>query len=214
MPTEKSPAKKAAVVRECLARDSRETFFVNLAGDYGYLELPYYVSQDLENSGHIVRPTCQEMLDAYITPIMLAKAKVLGVPTPDYYITNGYFEAPVIIDTANPFMLRSRIVLKQTLQSRVAKSMTRNYTYAICCQELPANSQVKYFRSVYGWCQYERFRRVSEEVWAKFGIPLAKVRVVILEDGRMLLSDIGPLPFKALNQHELDHLNKRVQWEE
>ena len=214
MPTDRSPVQEAAVDREFLAIDSRDAFYVNLAGDYGYLELPYYLSQDAENNGHIVHPTCQEMLDAYITPIMLAKARVLGVPISEYYITNGYFEAPVIVDTANPFMLRSRIVLKQSLQSRVAKSMTRNYTYAICCQELPAGSQVKYFRSVYGWCQYERFRAVSEQVWTKFGIPLAKVRVIIHQDGTMLLSDIGPLPYRALNQHEREYLKKRVRWEE
>ena len=185
---------------------------VNLAGRYDYLELPYYISQDLENSGNQVRPSCREMLDAYVSPLFLSKAKLAGLAVPENYITNGNFEPPVIVDTVNPFMQRSSIVLKSGRQSRVAKSMTRNYTYAICCQELPPGGQVKYFRSVMGWCVSRRFRELSERVWSIFGIPLARVRVVVLQGGETLLSQVAQLPFERLNRRELAYLQGKIQW--
>lgn len=210
----KNPLYRFALSRDFIAYCKDSDCFVNLAGSYDYLEVPYYASQELELAGKKVFPTCEEMLDAYITPLFLEKAKLSQLPAPEYYITNGYFEPPVIVDTANPFMLRSRIVLKASLQHKVAKSMTRNYTYAICCQELPPGSQVKYFRSVMGWCSFQRFRELSKQIFDVFHIPLARVRVIIHADGQMLLSDVGPLPFESLNRHELDYIEKRIEWVE
>ena len=97
-----------------IARYKEADFLVNLAGNYDYLELPYYISQDLELQGRKIHPTCKEMLDAYVTPIFLEKAKIAGLPIPEYYISNGYFEPPVIIDPINPFMIRSRVVHQQS----------------------------------------------------------------------------------------------------
>ena len=203
---------RAAAASNYVAYCEDAECLVNLAGRYDYLEMPYYVSQDLEHSGRGVRPSCKEMLDAYVSPLFLAKAKLAGLPVPEYYITNGYFEPPVVVDTINPFMQRSSVVLKNGHQQRVAKSMTRNYTYAICCQELPPGGQIKYFRSVLGWCVSPRFRDVSEQVWQVFGIPLARVRVILLEKGEILFSNVAQLPFERLNHRELAYLLRKVQW--
>jgi hypothetical protein len=188
--------------------------FVNLAGEYDYLELPYYISQDYETSGKNIYPTCKQMLDAYVTPIFLEKARAAGLPVPEWYITNGFFEPPVLVDPINPFMTRSRKVLKAGREASVARSMTRNFTYAMCCQELPPDSQVIYFRSVLGWCVSPRFREVSKEIWRVFRIPLARVRMVVLPRGGMLYSDISQLPFEKLHRREIEHIGRNVRWQE
>jgi len=187
-------------------------YLLNLVGRYDYMEFSYFNSQELENAGLIVHPTCKEMLDAYITPILLAKAGTNGIPVPAYYISNGYFEPPVIIDPVNPFMIKSRTVLSCNNTEKIAKSMTRNYTYAICCQELPPDAKVRRFRSILGWSINRQFRTLSSIIWNVFKIPLAIVRTVILKDGEILLSDISPLPFEDLNKKELDYLTEKVQW--
>lgn len=187
-------------------------YMINLVGRYDYMEFSYFISQELENAGLEVRPTCKDMLDAYITPILLEKAGSGGIHIPEYYISNGYFEPPVIIDPINPFMIKSRTVLSSNNIEKIAKSMTRNFTYAICCQELPPDSRVKKFRSVIGWSIYRQYRDISSKIWELFKIPLARVRIVILKDGKILLSDISPLPFEDLNQKELDYLMERVRW--
>ena len=188
--------------------------YVNLAGRYEYLELPYYISQDYEHLGRDVHPTCKEMLDAYVVPLFLERARRIGLPVPEFYITNGYFEPPVIVDSMNPFMSRSRIVLKASQQKSVAKSLTRNFTYAATCQDIPPDGTIRYFRSVLGWCVAPKYREISALIWEAFRIPLARVRVIVMPDGRILLSRIAQLLFKDLKHRELEHLEKRVTWDE
>lgn len=196
-----------------IARWAAEECWVNLAGSYDYLEEAYYISQEHQNNGHDIHPTCKEMLDAYVPPIFLEKTKLAGLATPSYYISNGYFEPPVIIDPINPFMIKSRVVLKAGREHSIAKSMTRNFTYAICCQELPSGARIRYFRSVLGWSTSRKYRELSTQIWRHFKIPLARVRVIECADGSLLVSDISQVPFAKLGAHEIDHLKELVTWQ-
>lgn len=185
---------------------------LNLWGDYDYLDHAYYVSQEFENRGAHILPTCKEMLDAYIPPIFLEKAQRAKIAVPEHYISNGYFEPPVIVDPINPFMLKSRIVLKPGREKPIAKSMTRNYTYAICCQRLSPGDQVIKFRSVLGWCTNPLYWQFSKYVLDVFHVPLATVRVVVKKNGAKLLSDISPLEFTDLRATELAYLEGKITW--
>ncbi len=185
---------------------------VNLAGDYDYLSQAYYVSQDRLLSGEMIVPSCQDMLDAYVPPLFLEKARLAGLPVPEYYISNGYIEPPVIVDPVNPFTLKGKIVLKASRARSIAKSLTRNFTYAVCCQELPEGSHVAYFKAVLGWCAGEEYREKARVIWDIFKIPLARIRVIKLADGRILLSDISPLPLSQLGKREIEYIRERVVW--
>jgi hypothetical protein len=189
-----------------------ENCHVNLAGYYGYLETAYYNSQDTEAEGKEIHPTCREIMDCSVVPIFLERARLEGLPVPDFYVTNEYFEPPVIIDPINPFMSRHSIVLKSGHQDRVAKSLTRNYTYAICCQELPPGAKIGSFRSILGWCPQSRYQSLSREIWRIFRMPLAHVRVIILTDGDVMVSRLLSLPFRKLTSNELRHIENRVEW--
>ena len=191
-----------------------EECLINLAGNYNYLETPYYTVQDLENDAKEIHPTNKESLDGYIAPLFLEKARLADLPIPAYYITNSFFEPPVIVDTINPFMQRTRFVLKASRQAGVAKSLTRNFTYAVCCQEIPAGADVKYFRTVLGWSISRRYRDLARSIWKTFKIPIARIRVLVLENGEILLSSIDPLPFAKLNSRELAYIQTKVIWPE
>jgi hypothetical protein len=190
----------------------REHCYVNVGGNYDYLELPYYISEDYEHEGKPIRPTCKEMIDAYVPPLFLEKAKLAGLAAPEYYISNGYCEPPVIVDPINPFTLKGRVVLKPGRVNSILKSLTRNYTYAVCCQELPEGSRVVFFRAILGWCAVARFRDLAASIWETYNIPVAKARAITLKDGTLLLSDISPLPFAELTEREIKHINETVQW--
>ncbi|MFH1699466.1 MAG: hypothetical protein ABIE07_02670 [Candidatus Zixiibacteriota bacterium] len=196
-----------------VARLKNSGTLVNLAGNYDYLSSGYYLSQDRENSGHIIRPTCKEMLDAYVPPLFLEKARLAGILVPEYYISNGYFESPVIVDPINPFTLKGRVILKSGKARTIAKSLTRNYTYAICCQEIPACGKIKYFRSVLGWSVSPKYRELSNIVWEVFDIPLARVRVICTANGECLLSDISPLFIEDLGVREIRYVQEHVSWD-
>jgi hypothetical protein len=202
-----------AIENDYVGRHKELGFLVNLAGNYDYLEQPYYISQEYEYHNTEIHPSCKEMLDAYIPPIFLETARVAGLQVPEFYISNGYFEPPVIIDPINPFMIKSRIVNKTGREKAIAKSMTRNFTYAICCQEIPAGSKITKFRSVLGQSRKHLFEGISRQVWENFHIPLAIVRVIMTADDRILLSDISQLPFEKLNHQELSILEKHISWE-
>jgi hypothetical protein len=118
----------------------------------------------------------------------------------------------VIVDPVNPFSLKGRVVLKPGKAKSIARSLTRHFTYAVCCQELPPGSRVVYARAVLGWTLSPAYRPLAMSVWEVFGIPLAKLRVVRLEDGRLLLSEIAPLWFEDLNRKELRHIGEQVTW--
>lgn len=195
-----------------IGRLEPEGTYLNLAGNYDYLSEPYYVSQDRELSGDDIAPTCKDMLDAYVPPLFLEKARAAGVPVPECYISNGYFEPPVIVDPINPFTLKGRVVLRAGRAKSIAKSLTRNFTYAICCQELPAGSSIAYFRSVLGWCAQPAYIEQSRLVLKVFRIPLARVRVIKLANREVLLSDIAPLFLEDLRRRELRYVRERVTW--
>ncbi len=189
-------------------------FYVNLTGDYNYLETPYYDSQDMEFLGKEVHPTCKEMLDAYITPIFLEKVKLHGIRIPEFYITNGHFEPPVIIDPVNPFLVKGRIVLKAGREKSTAKSLTRNFTYSMCCQELPPESRIVYIRSILGKCHLPKYREIVRQLWECLHIPLALIRVILQKDGTVCASDISPLPIGTLRKKERQILERCIQWQE
>jgi len=74
-------------------------------------------------------------------------------------------------------------------------------------------SHIERFRSVLGWCFHTRYRELSKAVWETYRIPLAKVRVIVADDGTMLLSDISQLPYKSLSAREKKYLGEQVQWD-
>ena len=196
-----------------VARDLKSGQYINLNGNYDYLGAGYYLSQDYELAGLGIRPTCKEMLDGYIPPLFLEKARLAGIPVPEYYISNGYFEPPVIVDPVNPFTLKGKVVLRSGRARSIAKSLTRNYTYAVCCQQLPEDARIVYFQSVLGWSVKPRFRELSRHVWDAFGIPLATVRLIRTASDQLLLSDISPLFLEDLGILGTRYLEERVSWD-
>ena len=218
MSVEKKPGRlkaeiKKAIENNYIANSAEADYQINLYGKYDYMESAYFYSQDVEAAGLEIHPSCKEMLDAYITPIMLEKARTGGIPIPAYFISNGYFEPPVIIDPINPFMIKSRTVLRSNNTDKIARSMTRNYTYAICCQELPAEAKVKKFRMILGWSTAKAYRELAMMVWDTFKLPLATIRVIVLKTGMILISDISHLPYDDLNDKEMAYLAGKIRWE-
>lgn len=185
---------------------------VNLSGDYSYLGAGYYLSQELEGQGQPVRPICREAVDAYVVPLFLEKARLAGIPAPNYYITSDYFYPPALVDTMNPFMERHSIVRTESSQERVAKSLTRNYTYPLCVQELPKGARIGYFNAIMGWSLSARYRDLAMGIWSNFGLPLARVRVLSLPDSSVLVSAAGPLQLSMLTDKEYSHLLQAVEW--
>ena len=118
-----------------------------------------------------------------------------------------------MLDPINPFMDQQRLVLKPGTQERAARSLTRNFTYAVCCQELPPGTRVSHFHAVLGWSSSPRFRTMATLIWDVFHIPLANVRVFVRNGETVLLSRLKPLPFERLTAREHEYVSRRVTWQ-
>ncbi len=185
---------------------------VNLAGSYGYMEDGYYRSQALELQGRAVFPSTQDILDALVVPIALVRARQAGIAVPGHYISNGYFDPPVLLDPINPFMSGHAVVLRPGRRDQVARSMTRNFTYAMCCQELPAGARVGWFRMVLGWTRDPVYRPMAAALWELFRLPMARVRVIRPPEAPPLFSAMETLLPGALTAAERNRLVEGLEW--
>jgi hypothetical protein len=181
-----------------------------LDGDYRYLSEAYYQSVDALNAGRPVAPTPQQILDALIVPLALCKAELAGLAVPEWYLTNEYFRPPVVCYTVNPFMRRSATVLQQGRAKAVARRMTRNGQYAVCCQEIEADTDVREFNVLLGRTAQPDNAEWAARVWEVFGLPLVRVRLLDFGGGRRMLSALEPLPRKTLKAAEQRMLDEAL----
>lgn len=190
---------------------SNGSAFVNISGDYRYMGEGHYESVEAEIQGIPVYPQVKESLDAYVVPLCMERAKMAGIDIPEYYISNGYFDPPAIVYPINPFMRKHSIVYKEGHVKTIGKSLTRNYKYPICVQKIEGEASIREFKCVMGTSSTEEFDPIASEVWNLFHLPMCKVRVI--ENGKVLLSAVEPLPLHQLRPKELKLLRKANEWQ-
>ncbi len=185
--------------------------FVNIIGDYRYMGEGHYGSVEAEIQGIKVYPTIKESLDAYVVPLCMERARSAGIDIPEYCISNDYFEPPAIVYPINPFMKRHSVVLKAGHVKRIAKSMTRNFKYAICVQKIHEDVAIREYKCVLGTTTCDEISDMASRVWNLFHLPICNLRVI--EDGKIMLSAIEPLPLHELGSKELKLLRKANEWQ-
>jgi hypothetical protein len=62
--------------------------------------------------------------------LSLKRARLAGRRVPTYYITNDYFDPPVIVDSVNPLMLRPWKILTYTETGRVVSGCVQGLDIA------------------------------------------------------------------------------------
>ncbi len=185
--------------------------FVNILGDYRYMSEGHYGSVEAEVQGIPVYPTVKESLDAYVVPLCLERCKEAGITVPDYYISNDYFEPPAIVYPINPFMKKHSVVLKAGHVKRIAKSMTRNFKYAICVEKIADDANIREYKCVMGTTTCKELDEMAARVWEQFHLPICNLRVI--EDGVIALSAIEALELHELGSKELKLLRKANEWQ-
>lgn len=171
----------------------------------------HYGSVEAEVAGVKVYPTIKESLDAYVVPLLMERASAAGIPVPEYYISNGYFEPPAIVYPINPFMKKHSVVYKAGHVKRIAKSMTRNHKYAICVQKITDDVAIREYKCIMGTTTCDELQAMAAQVWELFHLPICTLRVI--EDGKIMLSAIEPCPLHELGSKELKLLRKANEWQ-
>jgi hypothetical protein len=199
------------MAREKISHQENGSAFVNILGDYRYMSEGHYGSLEAEIQGIKVYPTIKESLDAYIVPLCMERARTADIAIPDYCISNDYFVPPAIVYPINPFMKRHSVIYKAGHVKRIAKSMTRNFKYAMCVQKITEDAAIRDYKCIMGTTTCDELEGMAQKVWELFHLPICNLRVI--EDGKLMLSAIEPLPLHELGSKELKLLRKANEWQ-
>ena len=192
--------------------DPTRPVLANLTGDYTYLTDGYYRSLDLEQAGEQVAPTAAECLDAYVVPIALAKAERAGLSVPSsQLVTDRFLPPPVMAYPVNPFSSRGELLADAAAIETRRRGLTYTGKYPVLCQALPHDFRIDVVRVVLGTTAIPEYAAFARALWNEFGLPLMKVRTIVVEDA-YLLSAIEPLPIRQLTTDEKRSLEEAGAW--
>lgn len=181
--------------------------------DYFYKTEPYYEIVENENSGRIVFPSSMAVLDAYIVPICLQKAKLSGIPVCDYKISSGYISIPSIIYGLNYYANPSNyFIVKENSNAKEAVGhISHNGKYPFCYQKIKESSETVVYTSIFGKTKslVPELKYIAEKIYKTFKIPLLNILVVNI-DGEYRLSSLMSVRYSKIDESEKEHLKNTI----
>ncbi len=185
---------------------------------YFYKTEPYYTIVRNENDGIKTIPSSSNVLDAYIVPICLEKAKLAGIPVCEWIISNVYVSLPAIIYGLNYFSTPSDHFLVSDVEQakQIIKHVTNRGRYPFCYQKISERAAVVKCISIFGksinCC--EKARDLAEKIYEVFRLPLVEM-VMVKDEADCRLSSLSPVKYSQLSKDETEMLqnllDKRVR---
>jgi hypothetical protein len=176
---------------------------------YFYKTEPYYTIVKNEHEGIKTVPSSSDVLDAYIVPICLEKAKLAGISVCDWVISYQYVSLPSIVYGLNYFSTPEDHFVVSNIgeASQVIKHVTNHGKYPFCYQKIKDASSVMKCVSIFGktinCC--ERISALAEKIYEVFRIPL--VEIVLVKDAEgYRLSSLAPVKYSQLSKEETEML--------
>ncbi len=176
---------------------------------YFYKTEPYYTIVKNEHDGIKTVPSSSEVLDAYIVPICLEKAKLAEIPICDWVISYQYISLPAVVYGLNYFSTPSdHFVVKDIEEAtKVIKHVTNLGKYPFCYQKLTDTSKVVKCVSIFGktinCC--EGVSALADKVYRAFSIPLVEI-VLVKDENGYRLSSLAPVKYSQLSKEETELL--------
>ena len=185
---------------------------------YFYKTEPYYTIVRNEKEWIRTIPSSSDVLDAYIVPICLEKAKLAGIPVCEWIISNVYVSLPAIVYGLNYFSTPSDHFLVSDLEQakQIIKHVTNRGRYPFCYQKISERSAVVKCVSICGksinCC--EKARDLAEKIYEVFRLPLVEI-VMVKDEAGCRLSSLSPVKYSQLSKDETEMLqellDKRVR---
>ena len=188
---------------------------LNLQPDYRYMKIGYYVSMHAEIMGNAVIPTCQDILDAYKTPILLLRAMKRGMCISPHIVSDNVkdiefeIDLPMLIFPLNPFSNGGyKVVHSEGSLYRAVRSLGMNGKYPVCAEYLLGSLETT--RSLFGNGENPLLQDLAKEVYAEFRLPVFQLLAQIVE-GQPYLCNVMPVHPEELTASDLKILSKRVE---
>src|SRR5512136_1204843 len=188
-----------------MLKEDNSQYIINES--YFYKTEPYYTIVKNEYEGINTIPSSSDVLDAYIVPICLEKAKLAGIPVCDWVISYQYISLPAIVYGLNYFSTPSdHFVVKDVVEAKkVIKHVTNLGKYPFCYQKITDGADVVKCISIFGnainCC--EKVSVLADKIYRVFRIPL--VEIVLVKDGsEYRLSALAPVKYSQLSKDETE----------
>lgn len=176
---------------------------------YFYKTEPYYTIVKNEHEGIRTIPSSSDVLDAYIVPLCIEKAKLAGIPVCDWVISYQYVSLPAIVYGLNYFSTpEDHFVVSDIGEaSRVIKHVTNRGKYPFCYQKIKDAASVTKCVSIFGktinCCG--KVTDIAKKIYEVFRLPL--VEIVLVKDGEGYhLSSLAPVKYSQLSKEETEIL--------
>jgi len=220
---EPADTKKYLVHRDTgLLRDSlhileRDGIWHVISEDYSYKTEPYYSILTYELQGKNVRPQSSAVLDAYVVPMCLERAKLAGIPVTEWGISQGFVPLPSVIYGLNYFATSADFfVVKDDAKAKeVITHVTNKGKYPFCYQKISPDATVHSCVSIFGKTadSCASVRGLAERIYNLFSIPL--VTMVFVRTGdEYLLSSLSPTKYSQISGDERALLNAYLAHQE
>ncbi len=189
---------------------------LNISNDYRYMKTGYYVSLHAEILGNQVIPSCEDIIDANRTPILLLRATRAKIPTMPFLVTDSVKKIaceicfPMVIFAVNPFIHEGyKTANNKTALYRAMKSLGMNYKFAVCAQ--PLKGKMISCKSFFGKCneQDETVKTIAEKVYSLFKIPICTLHIQKVDD-KAYLSGLQPIGNEELSQFDLRMISREA----
>jgi hypothetical protein len=172
--------------------------------NYSYKTEAYYSILQHELNNTPINPSSDVILEAYVIPLCLEKAKLHKIPVCEWGISQGYVPVPSIIYGLNYFSDSSEfsVVTNQNKTKEIVDHVTNMGKYPLCFQEIDANSIVRSCIGIFGESLNvpTAVSELMKKVYKIFPIPLMKMTYV--KSKNYSLSSLGPVAYSALSKDE------------
>jgi hypothetical protein len=197
--------REAGLLRDSLHILERDGIVHVISEDYSYKTEPYYTILDYELRGKEVKPASSAVLDAYVVPMCLERAKLAGIPVAEWGISQGFVPLPSIIYGLNYFATSADFFLVRDGEKakEVIAHVTNKGKYPFCYQKIPPGSTVHSCVSIFGRTagSCSAIAGLAEKIYELFSLPLVTM-VFVREGDEYRLSSLSPTKYTRISPDE------------
>jgi len=197
--------KEPLMTRDSLAVVTRDHAYHVISEDYSYKTEAYYTILEHELAGEDIRPSSRSVLDAFVVPICLERAKLAGVPVMEWGISQAYVPLPAILYGLNYFATASDFfVVQDNEQAKdVVKHITNKGKYPFCYQKLGDGATIHTCTAVFGQTtgSCAAIGGYAAMIYDLFHIPLVSM-VFVRTEKEFALSSLAPTRYTHLTHKE------------
>jgi hypothetical protein len=205
------------IVKDSLFTLKRSDVFHIISENYAYKTETYYSILHHELKGEPVQPTSRAILDAYVVPLSLERAKLAGIPVCTWGISQGYIPLPAILYGLNYFATPSDyfVVRDMDQAKEIIKHLTNKGKYPFCYQKLTDDATIHSCVGIFGKTTSPgpSIPLLVQKVYEQFLIPLVTMIFVKTADS-YLLSSLSPTKYSHLSAEERTILNAYLSGQE